>query len=113
MDESPKDMRTDLGGKKNFHNRGVGGTYDGIAILSYYSICKEVSSFQEIEKMEEDIVLPGFKRLRFVNFNKNIYKKLMHTAFVNTKKQCDRFNDYKMSVANYEKDKPLYYEFTS
>ena len=29
------DWRTDLGGKKNFHN-GVGGTYDCIAIMSYY-----------------------------------------------------------------------------
>ena len=28
------DWRTDLGGKKNFHN-GVGGTYDCIAIMSY------------------------------------------------------------------------------
>ena len=27
------DWRTDLGGKKNFHN-GVGGTYDCIAIMS-------------------------------------------------------------------------------
>ena len=29
------DWRTDLGGKKNFHN-GVGGTYDCIAIMCYY-----------------------------------------------------------------------------
>ena len=28
------DWRTDLGGKKNFHN-GAGGTYDCIAIMSY------------------------------------------------------------------------------
>ena len=32
------DWRTDLGGKKNFHN-GVGGTYDCIAITSYYVVC--------------------------------------------------------------------------
>lgn len=29
-----KNWRTDLGGKKNFHN-GTGGTYDCIAVLSY------------------------------------------------------------------------------
>ncbi len=46
------DWRTDLGGKKNFHN-GVGGTYDCIAIMSYYVVCKAVSSFREIEEMEE------------------------------------------------------------
>ena len=28
------DRRTDLGGRKNFHN-GAGGTYDCIAIISY------------------------------------------------------------------------------
>lgn len=28
------DWRTDLGGKKNFHN-GVGGTYDCIAIMCF------------------------------------------------------------------------------
>ncbi len=108
-----KDLRTDLGGKKNFHNRGAGGTYDGIALLSYYSVCKDVTSFEEIEKMEEVIVLPGFQRLRFVDFNKSIYKKLMHAAFEKTKKQCDKYNDYKMKVDSYKKDKPLYSEFTS
>ena len=44
------DWRTDLGGKKNFHN-GVGGTYDCIAIMSYYVVCKAVTSFREIEEM--------------------------------------------------------------
>ena len=46
------DWRTDLGGKRNFHN-GVGGTYDCIAIMSYYAVCKAVTLFREIEEMEE------------------------------------------------------------
>ena len=37
--------RTDLGGKRNFHN-GKGGTYDCIAIMTYYVVCKEVTSFR-------------------------------------------------------------------
>ena len=41
------DWRTDLGGKRNFHN-GAGGTYDCIAIMSYYAVCKPVTSFCEI-----------------------------------------------------------------
>ena len=53
------DWRTDLGGKKNFHN-GVGGTYDCIAIMSYYVVCKAVTSFREIEEMEENLILPTF-----------------------------------------------------
>ncbi len=36
------DWRTDLGGKRNFHN-GAGGTYDCIAIMSYYAACKAVN----------------------------------------------------------------------
>ena len=41
------DWRTDLGGSKNFHN-GAGGTYDCIAILSCYTVCRAVTSFREI-----------------------------------------------------------------
>ena len=36
-----KSWRTDLGGKKNFHN-GKGGTYDCIAIMTYYSVCNRL-----------------------------------------------------------------------
>ena len=60
------DWRTDLGGKKNFHN-GVGGTYDCIAIMSYYVVCKAVTSFREIEEMEENLILPTFRKLKFVD----------------------------------------------
>ena len=60
------DWRTDLGGKRNFHN-GVGGTYDCIAIMSYYVVCKAVTSFREIEEMEENLILPTFRKLKFVS----------------------------------------------
>lgn len=45
------DWRADLGGKDNFHN-GTGGTYDCIALMSYYVVCKAVTSLAEIEEME-------------------------------------------------------------
>ena len=54
------DWRTDLGGKRNFHN-GVGGTYDCIAIMSYYVVCKAATSFREIEEIEENLILPTFR----------------------------------------------------
>ena len=107
-----KNWRTDLGGKKNFHN-GTGGTYDCIAVLFYYKVCKEVASFKEIEQIVENITLPSFKRLRFVDLDKPIYKKLMYKAFLSAKKRCDRWNDYKMEVLPLEKGKPIYYEFTT
>ena len=56
------DWRIDLGGKRNFHN-GVSGTYDCIA-MSYYTVCKAVTSFREIEDMEENLILPIFRMLR-------------------------------------------------
>ena len=49
-----KDWRTDLGGK-NFHN-GTGGTYDCIALMAYYVVCKEVTNLKEIEEMEGNVI---------------------------------------------------------
>ena len=104
--------RTDLGGTKNFHN-GTGGTYDCIAIMTYYVVCKAVTSFREIEEMEENLILPSFRRLSFVDCNKPLFKRLMHKAFTSAKARCDKWHDYEMSVAPYEKGKPIYYEFTA
>lgn len=48
------DWRADLGGRKSFHN-GSGGTYDCIALMAYYTICKDVTSLAEIEEMEGEL----------------------------------------------------------
>lgn len=106
------DWRTDLGGGKNFHN-GAGGTYDCIAIMSYYAVCRTVTSFREIEEIEEALILPSFRKLRFVDCNKPFWRRLMYQAFVRAKKGCDRWHDYEMTVAPFEKGKPIYYEFTA
>ena len=74
------DWRTDLGGKKNFHN-GVGGTYDCIAIMCFYDVCRDVVTFREMEEIEENLILPSFRKLRFVDINKPFWKKLMYRAF--------------------------------
>ena len=97
-----------MGGKKNFYN-SVGGTYDCIAIMSYYAVCKAVTSFCEIE---ENLILPSFRKLKFVNCNKPFWKKLMHMAFLRAKAGCDKWHDYEMTVVPYDKAKPIYYEFT-
>ena len=86
------DRRTDLDGKRNSHN-SVGGTYDCIAIMSYYTVCKAVTSFCEVEEMEENLILPIFHRLRFVDCNKPFWKKLMYRAFTTAKKRCDAWHD--------------------
>ena len=105
------DWRTDLGGKKNFHN-GAGGNYDCVALMAYYVVCKDVTSLDEIEQMEGDLFLTAFRKLGFVDCNRPIFKRLMHSSFLNAKKQCDKWSDYKMNVAPFDKDKPIYYEFT-
>ena len=106
------DWRTDLGGKKNFHN-GVGGTYDCIALMAYYVVCKAHTDLAEIEEMEGNLFLPAFRKLAaFADCNKPFFHRLMHLSFCNAKKQCDKWGDYQMYVAPYEKGKPIYYEFT-
>ena len=106
-----KDWRTDLGGGKNFHN-GAGGTYDCIALMAYYVVCKSVTSLDEIEEMEGNLFLTAFRKLNFVDTNKPFFKRLMYLSFLSAKKQCDKWGDYEMNVAPYQKDKPIYYEFT-
>ncbi len=106
------DWRTDLGGKQNFHN-GRGGTYDCIAIMSYYTVCKDGTSFREIEEIEENLILPYFRKLKFVDCNKAFWRRLMYKAFLRAKSGCDRWHDYEMNVAPYEEGKPIYYEFTA
>lgn len=98
-----KDFRTDLGGRKNFHNR-TGGTYDCIALCCYYVVCKEFSNVKEIEEMNEDLLLPSFKKLKFVDCNKLFFKKLMYKSFLFSKKNCDKWGDYKMSVSSFDKN---------
>ena len=106
------DWRTDLGGKKNFHN-GVGGTYDCIAIMCFYDVCRDVVTFHEMEEIEENLILPAFRKLRFVDINKPFWKKLMYRAFSTAQKHCDTWHDYEMDVTPYENNKPIYYEFTA
>lgn len=107
------DWRTDLGGKKNFHN-GVGGTYDCIALMAYYTICKEITNLEEIEEMESAVVLPVFRVLsKFIDCNKPLFKKIMYKIFKNAEKKCKKWHDYEMYVAPFDMDKPIYYEFTA
>ncbi len=105
------DWRTDLGGERNFHN-GKGGNYDCIALMAYYVVCRKVTSLTEIEEMEGNLFLGTFRKLKFVDCNKLLFKKLMYKAFLNAKKQCDKWGDFKMNVAPFEKGRPIYYEFT-
>ena len=54
--------------------------------------------------MEENLILPTFRKLKFVDCNKPFWRKLMYKAFVRAKSGCDKWHDYEMSVAPYELD---------
>lgn len=105
------DWRTDLGGKKNFHN-GAGGTYDCFALMAYYVVCRDVTNLAEIEEMDGNLFLGAFRKMKFADCNKPFLKNLMYKAFCNAKKQCDKWGDFKMNLAPFEKGEPIYYEFT-
>ena len=40
-----------------------------------YVVCKAATSFREIEEMEENLILPTFRKLKFVDCNKDPYLK--------------------------------------
>ena len=63
-----------------------------------------------------NLFLPSFRKLsklKFIDINKPLCKKLLHRAFLNAKKQCDKWGDFEMHVAPFDKDQPIYYEFTA
>lgn len=39
-------------------------------------------------------------------------ERLIHFSFSAASRRCEKWNDYNMYVAPYQKDKPIYYEFT-
>ncbi len=107
-----KDFRTDLGGRRNFHN-GVGGTYDNIMVMAYYVVCRDVTSFAEVEKLYGDLFLTAFRKLKFVNCNKKLFKKLMYKSFQAAKGRCDKWHDYEMEIEPYKEGEPIRYRFTA
>ena len=107
-----KDYRRDLGGKKNFHN-GVGGNYDCIFYFCMWELCKGEITFEEVEKSYADLMLPSFERMKFLNGNHRIVKRLTYKIFQSSKRKCDAVGDYNMQVDSYDNNKPLTYRFTS
>ncbi len=51
-------------------------------VFAYYVVCKDVTSFDEIEKLYEEIFIGSFEKLKFVDCNKKIYKKTNVQSFL-------------------------------
>ncbi len=96
---------------KNFHNK-QGGTYDCIMLFALYKMCRDKVTVKKIEEINNELFLPSFRKLSFINYNHKFLKPLMHKIFKSSQKRCEEFHDFEMHVADYDKTKPLYYDFT-
>ena len=96
---------------KNFHTKQA-GTYDCILLMTLYKICKDKVSIKDIEDINNKLLLEPFNKLKFINFNHKIYKSLMYKVFKSSESRCKKYDDFKMKLDDYCKDKPLHYDFT-
>lgn len=46
--------------------------------------------------MDGNLFLGKFRKMKFFDCNKPFFKRLMYRAFLNTKKQCDRWDDTRL-----------------
>ena len=53
--------------------------------MCFYDVCRDVVTFREMEEIEENLILPSFRKLKFVDCNKPFWRKLMYKAFVRAK----------------------------
>ena len=105
-----------IGGSKNFHNKGVAANMDCFFLMAYYTVCKYHISVKEIDEIEEELFLPTFARLaklKFINANKEIIKKLIYKRFITVERESNKYGDYIMHLDKYEKEKPLHYYFST
>ena len=98
-----------LGGKGCRHN-GVGGTYDCIALFSYYQVEKDSiylsdtkKAIDELYEMNNALFLPSFARMgKILNVNSYFGKRILHLAFKITAKVDAKIA--KKSVNNSEEE---------
>ena len=106
------DWRTDLGGKRNFHN-GVGGTYDCIAI---HELPHSLQSCHILPRDRGDGGKPDpadLLQAAVCGLQQAVLEEADVQSVCAGETGCDKWHDYEMTVAPYEADKPIYYEFTS
>ena len=115
-----------LGGPKNRHNQ-KGGTYDCIAMMSYYKCEKECAplndlkfAINELYEMNNNLFVPDFQHMgKILNANNPFARKILHLAFSITSKFDKKVIDpetkkpagYIMEVAPSQKDR-VFYRFT-
>lgn len=104
-----------IGGRKNAQARGV---YDSIALFAYYEAVPDKPSFEEISVMNLETFVPAMQRKGFLNMNRSWVLRLQHFVFKSIAQKAKRHErewvgNYHMEVRPYDRDKGIYYEFTS
>lgn len=104
-----------IGGRKNTQARGV---YDSIALFAYYEAVPDKPSFKEISDMNNETFVPSMQRMGFLNMNRLWVLKLQNLIFRSIAKKAKKHElewtgNYHMTVRPFDKEKGLYYEFTS
>lgn len=104
-----------IGGRKNSQARGV---YDSIALFAYYEAVPDKPSFEELSAMNNETFVPAMQKLGFLNLNKSWVLRVEHYIFASIAKKAKKheqewIGNYHMTVRPCDKEKGIYYEFTS
>ena len=91
-----------LGGKKNSQSQAV---YDCAALFSYYRCVPQKPSLQEFSEMNEELFVPTFTRLGFLDLNRPLLMKVAdgiwrHLARVNAEKREEWPGNYIMEMVS-------------
>lgn len=94
------DLIPNLGGKKNMQAQAV---YDCAALFAYYTAVPDKPTLEEFGRMNEELFLPDFTRLRFVNLNNHLLMNAAwhiwnHLAKVNRRHRRDWPGNYLMEM---------------
>ncbi len=96
---------------KRISTTAVGVHYDCITIMSYYTVCKAVTSFREIEEMEENLILRSSAGCGLWTATSRSGEADVQSICAG-ERRLRQMADYEMTVA-YDKDKLFIMNFTS
>ncbi|MCM1561735.1 MAG: L-2-amino-thiazoline-4-carboxylic acid hydrolase [Butyrivibrio sp.] len=104
-----------IGGRKNTQ---AGGVYDSIALFAYYEAVPVKPDFEEMSIMNRETFVPAMQAMGFLDMNWSWVLRLQHFIFRSIAKRAKKHErewagNYHMEVRPYDREKGIYYEFTS
>lgn len=104
-----------IGGKKNTQSVGV---YDSISLFALYEATGRKISLQKMEKLNEEVFVPAYERMKFINVNHTFLLRLMNMVFMKVsndakKHEKEWVGNYHMEVEPFDKNLGIRYKFYS